>query len=78
MASLGAHLADGVLPRVPVRQWVLTLPFRLRFMLAHDPALTSLVLGLFLAELFRWRKERVVAPRGQAGAVTLIQRFGKD
>ena len=31
MADTAAHLVDRVLPRVPVRQWVLTLPFCLRF-----------------------------------------------
>jgi hypothetical protein len=30
MADRAAALVDDVLPRVPVRQWVLTLPYRLR------------------------------------------------
>ena len=29
MAERAAHLVDAVLPHVPVRQWVLTLPYRL-------------------------------------------------
>ena len=32
MADTAAHLVDRVLPLAPVRQWVLTLPFRLRFL----------------------------------------------
>jgi len=31
MADTAAHLVDRVLPRVPVRQWVLSLPFGLRY-----------------------------------------------
>jgi hypothetical protein len=34
MADTAAHLVDRVLPAVPVRQWVLTLPFALRYRLA--------------------------------------------
>jgi hypothetical protein len=30
-AERAAHLIDAVLPDVPVRQWVLTLPLRLRY-----------------------------------------------
>ena len=38
MAQRAAHLVDHVLPDVPIRQWVLTLPHRLRYDLAwrHD------------------------------------------
>jgi len=34
MSEQAAHLVDEVLPRVPVRQWVLTVPHRLRYLLA--------------------------------------------
>jgi hypothetical protein len=34
MGEIAAHLVDGVLGGLPVRQWVLTLPFRLRYRLA--------------------------------------------
>jgi len=36
MAERAAHLVDHVFPAVPVRQWVLTLPPRLRYRLAWD------------------------------------------
>ena len=39
MAERAAHLVDHVLPAVPIRQWVLSLPFRLRYVLAFDHAL---------------------------------------
>ena len=31
MAERAAHLVDRVLPDVPVRQWVLSVPYRLRY-----------------------------------------------
>jgi hypothetical protein len=34
LAEHAASLVDKVLPRVPVRPWVLTLPYRLRYRLA--------------------------------------------
>ena len=38
MADLAAHLVDDVFGGLPVRQWVLTLPHRLRYALAWDAA----------------------------------------
>ena len=37
---------------VPVRQWVLTVPFALRYRLAYDAALTSVVLREFVRGAF--------------------------
>jgi hypothetical protein len=80
MADTAAHLVDRVLPEVPVRQWVLSLPFALRYRLAYDAGLTSAVLGVFVRTVFaslrrRARRQWNVA-RGQCGAVTFVQRFG--
>ena len=35
MAERAAYLVDAVFPDVPVRQWVLSLPHRLRYLLRH-------------------------------------------
>jgi hypothetical protein len=40
-----------VLPRLPVRQWVLTLPYRLRYRLAWDHALCHAVLSVYACGL---------------------------
>ncbi len=42
MADSAAHLRDHVFPAVQVRQWVLTLPMQLRFLLAWRPKLIGL------------------------------------
>jgi Putative transposase/Transposase zinc-binding domain len=80
MADTAAHLVDRVLPAVPVRQWVLTLPYPLRFRCAYDRALTSEVLRAFLRSLFAELRRRVRRQWGvraeQCGAVTFLQRFG--
>jgi hypothetical protein len=78
MGELAAHLVDGVLGGLPVRQWVLTLPFRLRYRLAYDHRLCRAVLGVFVRALlgFEQRRARVLGVRGRAGAVTAIQRCG--
>jgi hypothetical protein len=52
MADTAAHLVDRVLPEVPVRQWVLSLPFAVRYRLAYDAPLTSAVLGVFVRTVF--------------------------
>ena len=51
MAELAAHLTDHVLGGLPVRQWVLTLPHRLRYALAWDHELCRAVLAVFIRAL---------------------------
>ena len=79
MAEQAAHLVDAVLPSVPVRQWVLTVPHRLRYRLAFDHALCRAVLGVFIRAVLGWyrrRSRRAGVPDGQSGTVTVVQRFG--
>jgi hypothetical protein len=47
MTDSAALLADDVLPKKPIRQWVLSLPFALRFLLATDPDALTRVLGIY-------------------------------
>jgi hypothetical protein len=58
MADTAAHLVDRVLPEVPVRQWVLSLPVALRYRLAYDSGLTSAVLGVFVRTVFASLRRR--------------------
>jgi hypothetical protein len=79
MAERAASLVDEVLPQVPVRQWVLTLPYRLRYRLAWDHALCRAVLGVYARVLLTFYARTARArgiPEGQTGTVTVIQRFG--
>jgi hypothetical protein len=68
-----------VLPRVPVRQWVLSLPYRLRYLLAWDHALARAVLGVYVRVLLGFQRRRARRDGicdGRSGSVTVIQRFG--
>ncbi len=82
MADTAAHLVDRVLPEVPIRQWVLTLPYPLRYRCAYDAKLTSEVLRAFHRSLFAELRRRARRKWGvaaeQCGAVTFIQRFAAE
>jgi hypothetical protein len=79
MEDTAEHLVRNVLPEVPVRQWVLTLPRRVRFLAARDKALATKLLDVFTRTVFAWqrwraRMLRVAEPR--TGGVTAVQWFG--
>ena len=80
MADTAAHLIDSVFPIVPVRQWVLSLPFALRYRMAYDSRLMSDVLNVFvravLGSLRSRARESLGLRSSQGGAVTFVQRFG--
>jgi len=80
MAETAAHLADHVLPRMPVRQWVLALPKRLRYHLRHDREALSSALRLFLDAVERRLRSRCpgAGVRSRTGAVAFIHRFGSS
>ncbi len=48
MADSAALLVDDVLPHEPMRQWVLSVPFPLRFLIASQPAVMGKVAGFSL------------------------------
>jgi len=78
MAQSAAHLADEVIPRVPVRQWVLSFPIPLRIVFAAHPELLTPVLRIIHRVIARFLLRQAGLRRATAdtGAVTLIQRFG--
>jgi hypothetical protein len=79
MADGAAHLVDRVLPPVPFRQVVLSVPYRLRFHLARDGRFLSQMLTAHLQSVFAWQRSRGRAAGiddGHTGAVTFVQRFG--
>jgi hypothetical protein len=79
MTERAAHLVDHVFPAVPIRQWVLTLPVRLRYALAFDHAACRDVAAAFLGAVFAWLRSRARChgvSNGQTGAVVIVQRFG--
>jgi len=72
---------DHVLPDVPLRQFVVTMPFPLRFPLAFDGKLLGQVVRIFTDSVARWYRRRHTdrgLPAGETGAVTVIQRANSD
>ncbi|NEX18000.1 MAG: hypothetical protein C1943_15640 [Halochromatium sp.] len=51
MAETTAHLVDHVIPPLPVRQWVLSVPKRLRWHLESEPRAISAVLQWIVTAL---------------------------
>jgi len=81
MSEGAAHLVDLVIPHVPVRQFVLSLPFRLRFIAAFDHDLELEVGGVFVRSVFNWyrlRARRRGLQESECGAVTVVQRFSSN
>lgn len=78
MTESSALLVDTVLPRQPIRQWVLSFPFPLRLLFASQPRVMSKVLGIVYRTIATYliKKAGYRKNAARTGAVTLIQRFG--
>ena len=79
MAEHSSHLMDKVFPHKPLRQWVLSFPFPLRFLLARDPKLIGNVLAVVNRALSTYliKKAGFTKTSGaKTGSVSFIQRFG--
>ena len=79
MADSAAHLVDGIFPERPIRQWVLSFPFQLRFLFATEPQVLTKVLSIVhrvIGTDYIKRAGLTVSSGAQTGAVTLLQRAG--
>jgi hypothetical protein len=66
-------LIDGALPRKLLRQWVLSLPFALRFLLGTNSKVLTEVLGIVYRTISGYilKKAGLSAHRGREGAMLL-------
>ncbi|MDQ3829659.1 MAG: transposase zinc-binding domain-containing protein [Candidatus Tectomicrobia bacterium] len=78
MAETAAHLVDYVIPRVPVRQWVLSFPIPLRLLFAAHPELLTPVLQIIHRAIATFLIKQAGLQRTEAGtgAVTLRKPIG--
>jgi len=70
-----------VVPAVPVRQWVLSLPYELRGLAAFDAKSLAAFVRIFtesIAVRYRACAHRDALAEAQTGAVTFVQRFGSS
>ena len=81
MAQTAAHLVEQVIPWVPTRQWVVSVPIPLRYWMASSQNLTARVHTIIRTTIGQYYVNKAVT-RGlaranvQPGSVTFIQRFG--
>jgi hypothetical protein len=80
MAETAAHLVDHVFPPLPVRQWVLSVPKRLRYFLEREPARPALCCTLHIllrvVEAHLRKRSPGASPRAHFRAVSFVHRFG--
>lgn len=79
MNDEAAHLVDQVLPEVMMRQWVLSFPYKLRYLMAYNPKLTNKILSVFINKISSYQKlkaKKCGIKVAKPGSVTFIQRFG--
>jgi ribosomal protein S27E len=70
MTDSAALLADEVLPHKALRQWVLSLPFALRFLLATDAEALTQMLGILYRTISAYvlKNARLTRASGGTGA----------
>jgi hypothetical protein len=81
MSATAANLVDYVMPKVPLRQWVLTVPFAWRSRLGFDGALLGAVVRKFADAVLAFYRRRLLEEdgiKGQSGAVLVVQRTSSD
>src|SRR5215510_7891545 len=81
MAQMAAHLVEQVIPWVPTRQWVVSVPVPLRYWMAGSQDLMAKVHTIIRTTIGQYYVHKISA-RGfervslHPGSVTFIQRFG--
>ena len=84
MSETSARLVDSVIRHIPTRQWVLSVPAPLRYLIAYDHKALNEVLSAFTGSLFSYLRKKAKHNGGKAldalayypSSVTFIQRFG--
>jgi hypothetical protein len=81
MAQTAAHLVECVIPWVPTRQWVVSMPIPLRYWTASAKDLMAKVHTIIRTTTAQYYvnqavKGSVERPQVHPGSVTFIQRFG--
>ena len=81
MAQMAAHLVEQVIPWVPTRQWVVSVPIPLRYWMASSQHLTAKVHTIIRTTIGQYYVNQAVTQGHERahvhpGSVTFIQRFG--
>jgi hypothetical protein len=81
MAQIAAHLVECVIPWVPTRQWVVSVPVPLRYWMAGSQDLTATVHTIMRTTIGQYDVNQAVTHGHERahvhpGSVTFLQRFG--
>jgi hypothetical protein len=79
MSERSIHLADNIIPFVPTRHWVLSVPFELRYWMASDDKLLKEVNKILCNEInnyLRKKARKLGIKGGETGIVSYLQRAG--
>ena len=84
MSEMSTRLVGSIYSEIPTRQWVLSMPAPLRYLIAYDNEALSFVITAFISSLFSYLRRKAKRSGGGAlnaqiyypGSVTFIQRFG--
>ncbi len=77
MIFITTHLLEEVLPKLPLRQWVLSVPKWLRYHLTKDAALASQVLRIFIDEIEKQLKKAEYEGLGASSRDSFEYEYGK-
>ncbi len=81
MCNTAAHIVDRIIPSVPVRQWVLSLPFDVRARAAYDAGFLTEIIRTFaraLGDRHRAWARSIALEKSEFAAITFVQRFGSS
>src|SRR5882724_6302871 len=81
MAQTAAHLVEQVIPWVPTRQWVVSVPVPLRYWMASSRDLMAQVHTIIRSTIAQYYVNQAVTrgaerPKVHPGSVSFVQRFG--
>ncbi|MBF0363875.1 MAG: transposase [Oligoflexia bacterium] len=79
MLDTSKHLVENVFPIGQIRQWVISFPFQIRYILAYNKEMLNKLLAIFIRAVSTFyiakaKKQKIKDP--ETAAVTFIQRFG--
>ena len=76
MAEAALHLVDHVLPYQAMRQWVVTLPFPLRYIVATNKEIQTKIHSIIMNEIHHYYIKKSKINSAKTGSITFMQRWG--
>ncbi len=79
MSQTAANIIDQVIPLVPIRQWVISLPIPIRYLMAQDYKVLdhiNRIINTVISSFYKKKGKSAGAKKPMTGAITFIQRAG--